>query len=138
MDVVFSRPISYELSRDWHERKKESYERLVRVNNQVSPYGRTYADSPEPRPCKSLIEEWHRGSYPTQNVVIELKQSPLWRLMSDLDGAVFELILWEERIARLIDATDNERSACFTDDLEVRHRWTIEFEIDNREYYKSL
>ena len=133
MDVVFSRPISYELSRDWHERKKESYERLVRVNNQVSPYGRTYADSPEPRPCESLIEEWHRNSYPTQNVVIELKQSPLWRLMSDLDGAVFELILWEERIARLIDATDNERSACFTDDLEVRHRWTIEFEIDNLE-----
>ena len=103
MDVVFSRPHSFRLFEDWKVFKKESFERLRGSNDSYDctlPRFFCNDPSPEPRPCGIDIEDCHRGLYPTQGLVNQLKQTPLWCLLSDLDNEIYELILWEERIAR--------------------------------------
>ena len=72
MDVVFSRPHSFWLFDQWNALKKHSYERLRGTSDRTCD-----CNDPEPRSCEIDIEDCHRGLFPTQGLVNQLKQTSL-------------------------------------------------------------
>ena len=85
MDILYFRPNSIQLYRDWKEFKKDKYKTLTAECSSSDP--------PEPLTYRHLNCKYNR------NQTNCFERTPLHWLMSYLDNDLYELILWEERVA---------------------------------------
>ena len=97
MDILYFRPNSCQLYRDWENFKIDKYSTLI----SECPL----SDTPEPVPYRFSNVTYN------DNLTNRLQKTNLHWLMSCLDNDLYQLILWEGRVANRLT-----RLPCFLDD----------------------
>ena len=106
MDIDYSRPSSSQLVRNWNEFKQNKFKLLI-------------SDFPAYRPPEPVA---YRKLGCNHNQFNVLERDPLDWLLQSLNTNIYQLVLWEERVANCLMSIERGRDPVYLTD-HIAHQW---------------